>query len=68
MFQINESTYLEIHDGEGEFIVACPLKDFVADNEVVGDEYVEIANSLKYAGYYEGGGGAAASYVLIVSA
>jgi len=70
MFQINESIILEVYDGEGEYLVSCELAEFAYDNEIAsdGEEYAAIVEALEFAGYYEGGGGAAASYVLIVSA
>jgi hypothetical protein len=70
MTAITKDTIVSLHPDDGSEVWAetwrGPLSEFIASNEIEGDEREALFNALAHDGVYDGGGGAAAEFCLMV--
>jgi hypothetical protein len=70
MKAITDDTIVSLHPDDGSEVWAetwrGTLSEFIASNEIDGDEREAILKALAHDGVYDGGGGAAAEFCLMV--
>lgn len=55
---------VDLYDEEGQLVWTGPLAEFLADNEIDGDDVEAMKAALEDGGVYTGGGGAAPWWTL----